>query len=244
MNILYNKHRQIVLDTETTGINLQGLPYEGHRVIEIGAVEIINRRFTGNNFHIYINPNRKINMKAFEIHGISNDFLKNKPLFKNIYKKFINYINKSELIIHNASFDVGFLNHEFSLINKKHIKLDNMCNIIDTLSIARQLFPGKKNNLDSLCDRYKVNITNRKLHSAILDAKILAEVYLSMTQYQKKIIFNKKKYFLPKKKIKANFYKKSNIILKANKKEIIDHNNYLKNMKKKGNCIWYNKKKN
>ncbi len=168
--------RQIVLDTETTGLD----PSSGHRVIEIGCIELVNRKFTGKNLHLYLNPEREVDEGAYRVHGISNEFLKDKPVFKNIAKQFIDFISDSQLIIHNAPFDVGFLNSELSLI--KHNKsLTQLCDILDTLVLAREKHPGQRNNLDALCKRYNVNNSNRKLHGALLDAEILAFVYLAMT---------------------------------------------------------------
>jgi DNA polymerase-3 subunit epsilon len=139
-----NQKRIVVLDTETTGINKKELPHINHRIIEIGAVEIVNRRFTGNNFHVYIRPNRSIDPEALKIHGITDDFLLKKPLFKDIADNFLNYIKNSQLVIHNAAFDLGFINQELIIWNKKIEKIDTICSIIDTLKIARKLFPGKK----------------------------------------------------------------------------------------------------
>nr|Q08880.2 RecName: Full=DNA polymerase III subunit epsilon [Buchnera aphidicola str. Sg (Schizaphis graminum)]AAC44791.1 DNA polymerase III epsilon chain [Buchnera aphidicola] len=231
-----NTQRIIVLDTETTGMNSVGPPYLNHRIIEIGAIEIINRRFTGKKFHTYIKPNRLIESDASKIHGITDDFLSDKPSFKDIAKDFFNYIKNSELIIHNASFDVGFINQEFSMLTKKIQDISNFCNIIDTLKIARKLFPGKKNTLDALCMRYKIKNSHRVLHGAILDAFLLGKLYLLMTSGQESIIFNKniqneRNFRYIKKSItkKHRFLK----IIKANKTELKLHNEYLKFLKEK-----------
>ncbi|QCI24891.1 DNA polymerase III subunit epsilon [Buchnera aphidicola (Rhopalosiphum padi)] len=230
-----NKKRIIVLDTETTGINSVGPPYLNHRIIEIGAIEIINRRFTGKKFHSYVKPNRLIESSALKIHGITDDFLLDKPSFKDIAKDFFNYIKNSELIIHNASFDVGFINQEFSMLSAKIQDISNFCSIIDTLKIARKLFPGKKNTLDALCLRYKIKNSHRILHGAILDAFLLGKLYLLMTSGQESILFDKnlenKKYFgNPQKSIiKEN---RSLKILKANKEELELHKEYLRCLKK------------
>lgn len=172
--------RQIILDTETTGL----APEEGHRIIEIGAVELVDRRFTGNTFHQYINPERKVEAGALLVHGIDNDFLIDKPVFAEIIDRFISFITGSELVIHNAPFDVGFLNHEFRLINIKAKPIENYATVFDTLAFARKKYPGKKNSLDALCKRYNVDNTKRELHGALLDAYLLAEVYLLMTSGQ------------------------------------------------------------
>lgn len=169
--------RQIVLDTETTGLE----PSQGHRIIEIGCVEISNRRLTNNRFHQYINPQREIDEGAVEVHGITNEFLDDKPLFKDIAGDFLAFVDGAELIIHNAPFDVGFINNELKLLGSPIARIEEPCSILDTLSMARQLHPGQKNNLDALCKRYEVNNSSRTLHGALLDAEILADVYLAMT---------------------------------------------------------------
>ena len=169
--------RQIVLDTETTGLE----PSQGHRIIEIGCVEMINRRLTGNNYHQYLQPDREIDEGAQAVHGISNEFLADKPRFPDVAKDFIEYIDGAELIIHNAPFDVGFINSEFKLAGKEFGSVTTYCAIIDTLVMARKMRPGKKNNLDILCKEYEVNNKHRELHGALLDSELLAEVYLRMT---------------------------------------------------------------
>jgi DNA polymerase-3 subunit epsilon len=169
--------RQIVLDTETTGLE----PSQGHRIIEIGCVELMNRRLTGNNLHIYINPERDIDAGALEVHGITNEFLSDKPVFAEIAQTFLEFVEGAELIIHNAPFDIGFLDHELQDLNRGFNKMDNYCNILDTLAIARKKHPGQKNSLDALCKRYFVDNSQRELHGALLDAEILADVYLIMT---------------------------------------------------------------
>ncbi|MCU7835637.1 MAG: DNA polymerase III subunit epsilon [gamma proteobacterium symbiont of Taylorina sp.] len=173
--------RQVVLDTETTGLE----PSDGHRIIEIGCVELIDRKLTGNTYHQYINPDRVVDDGAIEIHGISNKYLADKPRFAEIYEAFYEFVKGSELIIHNAPFDVGFINHEIDLLEKKgSIKRENIdvsCTILDTLKLARENRPGQKNNLDALCRHYEINNSNRQLHGALLDSELLAEVYLAMT---------------------------------------------------------------
>ena len=169
--------RQIVLDTETTGLEVS----LGHRVIEIGCIELINRRVTGNHWHFYINPEREIDSGAFEVHGISNDFLEDKPRFAELAQDFVDYVKGAELVIHNAAFDVGFLNYELSLLEQSLPPLEDYCGVLDTLLLARQKHPGQKNNLDALCKRYGIDNSHRSLHGALLDARILADVYLVMT---------------------------------------------------------------
>ena len=169
--------RQIVLDTETTGISTA----DDHRIIEIGCVEIINRRLTGETFHQYINPQREIDAGAMEVHGITNEFLQDKPLFADIAEDLLRFIDGAELIIHNAPFDVGFLNHELGKLSEDKPRIQAICGVLDTLKMARDKHPGQKNNLDALCKRYEVDNSNRELHGALLDAEILADVYLAMT---------------------------------------------------------------
>jgi len=168
--------RQIILDTETTGLS----PQQGHRVIEIGCVEMVDRKLTGNNFHQYLQPDRKIDAGAIEVHGISNEFLVDKPRFADIADDFARYIEGAQLVIHNAPFDVGFMNSEFSLC-KTGKQVADICTVLDTLAMARKMHPGQKNNLDALCKRYEIDNTRRELHGALLDAEILADVYLAMT---------------------------------------------------------------
>lgn len=171
--------RQIVLDTETTGLD----PAEGHRIIEIGCVEVVNRRRTDNVFHLYINPDREIDQGAIDIHGITNEFLADKPRFADIAADFLNFVQGAELIIHNAPFDCGFLDAELKRIDgeKAARTIGHICSVTDSLAMARKMHPGQKNDLDSLCKRYAVDNTQRTLHGALLDAEILADVYLAMT---------------------------------------------------------------
>ena len=169
--------RQIFLDTETTGLSHEN----GDRVIEIGCVEMFNRRLTGNNLHFYINPERDSHEDAIRIHGITNEFLIGKPRFAEIAEQFCQYIAGAELVIHNAAFDVGFINHEFSMLHPQLPPVGDYCAILDTLLLAREMHPGQKNNLDALCRRYDINNSHRTLHGALLDAEILADVYLLMT---------------------------------------------------------------
>ncbi|GAB3106934.1 DNA polymerase III subunit epsilon [Aestuariicella hydrocarbonica] len=169
--------RQIVLDTETTGLE----PSQGHRIIEIGCVELVNRRLTGRHYHQYIQPNRAVDEGAMEVHGISDEFLKDKPVFAQIAQEFMDFVRGADLIIHNAPFDIGFINHEFAKLKPAYEPVTEHCGVIDTLVMARQKHPGQKNNLDALCKRYGVDNSQRDLHGALLDAEILADVYLLMT---------------------------------------------------------------
>lgn len=168
--------RQIVLDTETTGLE----PAEGHRIIEIGCIELENRRATGRRFHQYLQPDRAIDEGAVEVHGITNEFLADKPRFQDIVHDFLDFVRDAELVIHNAPFDVGFLNHELGRLERCG-RIEDHCSVLDTLAMARKLHPGQKNSLDALCKRYAVDNSRRELHGALLDAEILADVYLAMT---------------------------------------------------------------
>ncbi len=171
--------RQIILDTETTGLE----PSEGHRIIEIGCVELLNRRASNNRYQQYINPGREIDAGAMEVHGITNEMLADKPKFADIVKDLLEFIRGAELIIHNAPFDIGFLNNELALManGKASQRIEDICSVVDTLKLARSMHPGQKNDLDSLCRRYNVDNSHRTLHGALLDAEILADVYLAMT---------------------------------------------------------------
>ena len=169
--------RQIVLDTETTGIN----PNDGHRIIEIGCLELENRRLTGRSFHCYLQPDREIEAEAIAVHGITNEFLADKPRFAQIADEFLQFITGAELIIHNAPFDIGFINHEFRLLNASFGNITEQCAVLDTLVLAKQKHPAQKNNLDALAKRYFVDHRERSYHGALLDSEILADVYLAMT---------------------------------------------------------------
>ncbi|RLA03611.1 MAG: DNA polymerase III subunit epsilon [Gammaproteobacteria bacterium] len=178
--------RQVVLDTETTGLSTA----DGHRVIEIGCVELVNRRLTSNRFHRYIRPEREIDAGAIEVHGISNEMLADKPLFAEVVDDFMAYIAGSELIIHNAPFDVGFLDYELSLLDGVYSTVEQQCQVLDTLKMARYEHPGQRNTLDALCKRYDVDNSKRDLHGALLDAELLADVYLAMTGGQASLLLN------------------------------------------------------
>ncbi|RUO65070.1 DNA polymerase-3 subunit epsilon [Pseudidiomarina planktonica] len=175
--------RQIVLDTETTGLD----PKQGHRIIEIGCIEVIDRKRTGNHFHVYINPERLVEQEAIDVHGITNEFLQDKPIFGQIADDFFDFIKGGELVIHNAPFDVGFMDHEFAAFGSKYGTTAQHCKILDTLQMARQLRPGQKNNLDALCRAFSVDNSGRDFHGALLDAELLADVYLAMTGGQRKL---------------------------------------------------------
>ena len=179
--------KQIILDTETTGLD----PKSGHRVIEIGCIELINRKFTGEQFHVYLNPDRDSEEGALKVHGLTTEFLSDKPRFTEIYDDFIKFIDKSELLIHNAEFDVKFLDHEIKLLSKKLPSISNcVSKITDTLQIAREKHPGQRNSLDALVKRYEIGGYDRELHGALLDSQILGDVYLSMTGGQSTLNFS------------------------------------------------------
>lgn len=179
-----SSQRQIFLDTETTGLEIR----DGHRIIEIGCVEMVDRKLTQNNYHQYIQPDRESDEGALAVHGITSEFLADKPRFEEIAQDFIEYVSGAELIIHNAPFDVGFLDHELSLVAGLNTQLDQICEISDSLVLARQMHPGQRNSLDALCKRYDINNEHRQLHGALLDSEILADVYLAMTGGQRTLL--------------------------------------------------------
>lgn len=213
--------RQIVLDTETTGISHE----HGHRIIEIGCVELIDRRITGQQLHVYINPERDIDEGAFKVHGISANFLQDKPVFIDILPAFIEFIDKAELIIHNASFDVGFVNAELKRAGWPTL-LEHHCQVVDTLLLARNKHPGQRNSLDALCKRYEVDNSNRALHGALLDAQLLAFVYLAMTGGQASLFTDESTESSDKKtpQVSAVQALQSDApLIKANEQEIATH---------------------
>ena len=177
--------RQIVLDTETTGLSAE----TGDRIIELGCVELLNRKLTGNNLHFYFNPDRDSHEDALRVHGISNEFLKDKPRFKECVHEILAYLQDAELIIHNAPFDMGFLNKELELLGRPPLN-SVVSGVIDSLAMAKEMFPGKRNSLDALCDRLEVDNSGRTLHGALLDAELLADVYINMTRGQEALIMD------------------------------------------------------
>ena len=221
--------RKIILDTETTGIN----PKLGHKIIEVGCVEIINREPTGNNYHQYLNPMRDIELEAIKVHGLTNEFLNDKPVFAYIAKDLYNYLSGAELIIHNAAFDMGFLNHEFSLLkNSSEYQLSEVCSVTDTLKLARAKHPAQHNSLDALCKRYGIDNSSRELHGALLDAQLLSEVYLLMTGGQSSL-FKKETATLDSQVSEINNTPKINNrkrlkVIYANSEELIKHNEKMK----------------
>ncbi|MGF6921937.1 DNA polymerase III subunit epsilon [Paraburkholderia sp. 40] len=177
--------RQLILDTETTGLNARG----GDRILELGCVELVNRRLTGNNLHFYINPERDSDPGALAVHGLTTEFLSDKPKFAEIIDQFRDFIQDADLIIHNAPFDIGFLDAEFALLGLPPVSM-HCGEIIDTLAQAKQMFPGKRNSLDALCDRFGISNAHRTLHGALLDSELLAEVYLAMTRGQESLVID------------------------------------------------------
>ena len=233
--------RQIVLDTETTGLETS----QDHRIIEIGCVEMINRKLTGRHYHQYINPQRKVDEGALEVHGITDQYLEDKPLFEVISPEFFAFINGADLIIHNAPFDIGFINHETSKLKPKIGAIESGCRIIDTLALARQKHPGQKNNLDALCKRYGVDNSQRDLHGALLDAEILADVYLLMTGGQVNLNINQQSDSDSGEINTATSIRRlpSNraplTIVRASAEELLCHEEKLAAIKKSsGFCVW------
>ncbi len=226
--------RQIILDTETTGLE----PEQGHRIVELAAVEFVNRRPTGNHFHRYLNAERESDPAALQVHGLTTEFLQDKPKFPDIAEAFLAYVAGAELIIHNAPFDVGFLNAELRRAGKD--TLHSVCpNVTDTLKMAKDLHPGKRNNLNALCERYQVDNSQRTLHGALLDAQLLGEVFLAMTRGQDILLMEEQS--APKKTSHAAQKSKISLaVLRANADEIEAHQTQLDKIKKesKGPCLW------
>ncbi len=226
--------RQIVLDTETTGLD----PKTGHRVIEVGCVELRERRLTGNNLHLYLQPDREIDQQAIEVHGITNEFLLDKPRFEAVATELKAYLSGAELLIHNAPFDVGFLESEFSIIGDE-FALTSICTVTDTLAMARKLYPGQRNSLDALCKRLGVNNTHRTLHGALLDSEILADVYLTMTGGQTALVLDADQVSSDtgnSKEVALNTDQL--LIVQANESELAAHDTWLSKLEQQGECVW------
>jgi DNA polymerase-3 subunit epsilon len=229
--------RQIVLDTETTGLN----PRSGDRIIEIGCVELINRRLTGNNFHTYINPERDSEEGALAVHGLTAEFLSDKPKFAEIAKELRDYVNGAEIIIHNAPFDLGFLDVEFERVRFPRF-VEHVDKVIDTLVQAKEMYPGKRNSLDALCDRYEISNEHRVLHGALLDAELLAEVYLAMTRGQNSLTIDlavEETVAAGGGVIELASFAEI-IVLQAVEDELVEHEALLDRLDKevKGTCVW------
>jgi DNA polymerase-3 subunit epsilon len=227
--------RQIVLDTETTGLN----PRTGDRVIEIGCVEIFNRKLTGNNFHRYINPERDSDEAALAVHGLTTEFLSDKPKFHEIAEELREFVKDAEVIIHNAPFDLGFLNHEFERLGLPPF-VSHCSSVIDTLVHAKELHPGKRNSLDALCDRYGISNAHRKLHGALLDSELLADVYLAMTRGQNMLSMDVEIEATGGGELLEAVPLGEIIVLSAAADELAEHDNVLAALDKgvKGECVW------
>jgi DNA polymerase-3 subunit epsilon len=230
--------RQIVLDTETTGLD----PRQGHKLIEIGALELVDRQLSGRQFHVYINPQRDIEAGALEVHGITEEFLRDKPVFAEIVDDLLAFVDGAELVIHNAPFDIGFIDNELALIGHEHSSITNVSTVLDTLELAKDLHPGQRNNLDALCKRYDVDNTSRTLHGALLDSEILADVYLAMTGGQtdlglslesNAIISEDDEFGLPVERPVL-------MVLKASEEELVQHEARLEDIEKQsgGHCLY------
>lgn len=227
--------RQVVLDTETTGLDFR----LGDRIIEVACVELRNRKLTGQRFHRYINPEREVEAGALAVHGLSTEFLQDKPKFGEIVTQFLDFIQGAELVIHNAGFDVGFLNNELAL--SRQPPLDQCCcGVVDTLKLARELHPGRKNSLDALCERYEIDNSGRTLHGALLDAELLAEVYLAMTRGQDSLLIELDA--APARSVLAVLPGERHTlrVLRAGEDELAEHEMMLAEIDKdsKGNCLW------
>lgn len=227
-------------------MNKLGVHYEGHKIIEIGAVEVVNRRLTGRHFHVYLRPDRLVDPEAYNIHGISDEFLADKPTYAEVADDFLDFIRGAELVIHNASFDIGFMDYEFRLLGRDIPKTETFCTITDSLLMARRLFPGKRNNLDALCDRYQIDNSKRTLHGALLDAEILAEVYLAMTGGQTSLAFSMEGES-QQQTVQAETIQRISrpasalTVLYASDDELVAHEQRLDLiMKKGGSCLWRN----
>ncbi len=240
MNIISNAKRQIILDTETTGMNQgAGAVFFGHRIIEIGCVEVVNRRLTGRHFHEYINPMQMIDEEAIAVHGITNEFVADKPVFAQVAQAFLAFIDGAEIVAHNASFDVSFMDHEFSLLRPQGPKTADICEIVDSLEIAKFLHPGQKNNLDALCKRYGIDNSRRELHGALLDAEILADVYLTMTGGQTKFELSNDKPGQESGGIQRLAQNRPSLkVITASADELVNHEERLNLVQESGQCIW------
>ena len=227
--------RQIILDTETTGLD----PALGHRIIEVAAVEIVNRRFTDKHYHQYVNPEREIDAGAMEVHGITVEFLADKPRFREVAKEMLEFIEGAELIIHNAPFDLAFLDHELALLELESVQ--HYCpQVTDTLKMAKGLHPGKRNSLDALCERYQIDNSSRSLHGALLDARLLAEVYLSMTRGQENLLMDIGESSSPVLDGAFSTADVELIVLRATPEELVEHRGQLDDIDEaaNGTCLW------
>lgn len=228
--------RQIFLDTETTGL----YPSQGHRIIEIAGVEVINRQLTRNHFHVYLNPDREIDPAAQEVHGITLEFLQDKPRFDDIADELLDFVKGAELIIHNAPFDVGFLNAELGRIDRSNIE-EVSAGIIDTLKLAKDMRPGQRNSLDALCRHYGIDNSKRTLHGALLDAELLADVYLAMTRGQESLMIEMLETAAVKAEESIEASTQALVVLMANAEELAAHEQYLEALTDAGGSLWQEK---
>jgi DNA polymerase-3 subunit epsilon len=229
--------RQIFLDTETTGLSAD----QGDRVVEIGCVELVNRKLTGNNLHIYLNPGRESHEEALRVHGLTTEFLRDKPKFESIAEEFLAYVQDAEIIIHNAAFDVGFLNVELKRAGKLPLR-EHVASVVDTLAMAKEMFPGKRNSLDALCSRLEVDNSGRILHGALLDAELLADVYINMTRGQDALLMDsgeqQEEGGLPMERVDISGF--DLLVLSANQQELTAHAEAMQQINKAsgGKAIW------
>ncbi len=224
--------RQVFLDTETTGL----YPAQGHRIIEIAAIEVINRRVTNNHFHVYLNPDREIDAAAQEVHGITLEFLQDKPHFQDVVSEFLDFVAEAELVIHNAPFDMGFLNSELGRIGRENLE-KSAGNIIDTLKMAKDMRPGQRNNLDALCRHYGIDNSKRTLHGALLDAELLAEVYMAMTRGQESLMMDIQEEVIPQQEVGEVVSLRNVKVLFASEEELAEHDAYVQALNK-GDSPW------
>lgn len=225
--------RQIFLDTETTGLS----PAQGHRIIEIAAIEVVNRRITQNHFHVYLNPDREIDQGAQEVHGITLEFLQDKPRFTEVVDEFLDFVADAELIIHNAPFDVGFLNAELGKIERANIE-EACASIIDTLKMAKDSRPGQRNSLDALCRHFGIDNSKRTLHGALLDAELLADVYMAMTRGQESLMMDLVEVTSASDDMSVAARSKPLRVVAADEDELAAHQEYLEGLAKSGACAW------
>jgi DNA polymerase-3 subunit epsilon len=227
--------RQVILDTETTGLD----PALGHKIIEIGGVEIVNRRLTGNHFHRYLNPERDSEDAALQVHGITREFLQDKPRFRDVAAEFLDFVSGAELVIHNAAFDIAFLDYELKLVGLPPIS--TCCPlVVDTLKMARELYPGKRNGLDALCDRHEIDNSTRTLHGALLDAQLLAEVYLAMTRGQETLLMETETVEIRVAAVNMPRLARELPVIRASETELQVHSSCLEDIEKAsgGVCVW------
>jgi DNA polymerase-3 subunit epsilon len=238
--------RQIVLDTETTGLS----PVQGHRIIEIGCLEMVNRRLTGREFHRFLNPDRDIDEGAVAVHGISRAQLETEPRFHEIVDEFLDFVKNAELVIHNADFDVGFLDHELSLMKHARPKISDHCQVLDTLSLARKIHPGQRNSLDALCKRYAIDASKRDVHGALIDSELLARVYLAMTGGQSSLLLDEESDKSARGRPTRRGPGRSRgqrpadganytlTVIKASAEEAAAHEAMLEKIRESGACVW------